>query len=215
MEFDLRLKTNFKLFLTGPSGCGKTVFISELLLNLESISQSPPKRVVYYYKTWQDKFEEMKNQKLVDEFIGDNANLLEQVKEMSESTFIIFDDLLNSTNLPSIAELYTVYGRHMGLSLAFISQKMFVNNEFFRQISQNSDYFVVFKNPRNFSEIRTLASQLTPSSLELIDIFKKATISPYSYLLINLTQECEPQLKYLGNLFKVDGVINSYVVNNY
>ena len=107
----------------------------------------------------------------------------------------------NSINLPSLAELYTVYGRHLGLSLAFLSQKMFVNNEFFRQISQNSDYFIVFKNPRNFSEIRTLASQLTPSTMELINIFKKATLLPYSYLFINLTQECPPEVKYLSQFF--------------
>ena len=159
----------------------------------------------------------MKNFNLVTEFVEDNGNMLEQVKEIgnTDSTFIIFDDLLNSSNLPAIAELYTVYGRHSGLSLAFISQKMFVNNEFFRQISQNSDYFVVFKNPRNFSEIRTLSSQLTQTSMELVDIFKKATILPYSYLFINLTQECVQQQKYLNNLFKAGGVINSYVVNHY
>ena len=91
MEFDLRLKPNFKLFLTGPSSCGKTVFISELLVNLESVCHSPPKRVVYYYKTWQHKFEEMRNQSLVDEFVEDNSNLLDQVKNMEESTLIIFD----------------------------------------------------------------------------------------------------------------------------
>ena len=31
--FDIRLKENFKLFVTGPSRCGKTVFVSKLLEN--------------------------------------------------------------------------------------------------------------------------------------------------------------------------------------
>ena len=30
-SFDIRLKENFKLFISGPSRCGKTVFISKLI----------------------------------------------------------------------------------------------------------------------------------------------------------------------------------------
>ncbi len=48
---------------------------------------------------------------------------------------------------------------------------MFVNDEYFRQISQNCDYFFLFKNPRNSAEIRTLAQQVTPGTLHLIKIF--------------------------------------------
>ena len=84
-----------------------------------------------------------------------------------------------------------------------------MNNEHFRQISQNSDYFAIFKNPRNSSEIRTLAQQLTPGSLDLIDIYMEATKDPFSYLFINLTQECQPEVKYLSNLFDSDRVYYS------
>ena len=89
----------------------------------------------------------------------------------------------------------------MNVSLVFLTQRMFVNDESFRQISQNCDYFVLFKNPRNSSEIRSLAQQITPGNLILVDIYIEATKSPFSYLFINLTQECHPHVKYLSNLF--------------
>merc|ERR1711954_164972 len=89
---------------------------------------------------------------------------------------------------------------------------MFVNNEAFRQILQNCDYFVLFKNPRNSSEIRTLAQQMTPGNLILVQIFMEATKGPFSYLFINLTQECDPKMKYSSDLFDNLGRINVYKV---
>ena len=110
--------------------------------------------------------------------------------------------MINSNSLSDIAQLFTVDGRHMNLSMAFLTQRVFVNNEHFRQISQNSDYFCLFKNPRNSSEIRTLAQQLTPGRLDLIEIYNQATKAPFSYLFINLTQNCRPELKYIYNIFE-------------
>ena len=93
--------------------------------------------------------------------------------------------------------------------MAFLGQRMFVNDEYFRQISQNCDYFCLFKNPRNSSEIRTLAQQMTPGNMVLVDIYQDATERPFTYLFINLTQECNAEVKCLSNLF--DGTIYVYV----
>jgi hypothetical protein len=208
--FDIRLKENFKLFISGPSRCGKTFFVSELLENIESFIKEPPETVVYVYKIWQSKFDEMKT--VVDLFVEDNVNVVQHIKEVSvgQRIFVIFDDLINSKSLVDIATLFTVDGRHMNMSMAFLSQRMFVNNEYFRQISQNCDYFCVFKNPRNSSEIRALAQQLTPGSLGLIEIYKEATKSPFSYLFINLTQECNIKVKYLSHLFNENHSVQVY-----
>lgn len=210
MVFDLRLKKNFKIFLSGPSGCGKTTFISDLITNLDQISVDPPKKVIYFYKEWQTKFTDMEQTQGVN-FIEDNDMIIEQIKDFSVPALVIFDDMLNSENLKAVAQLFTVFGRHLNLCLAFLTQRLFNNNEFFRQISQNSDYIGVFKNPRNSREIRTLASQITPKTLELLTIYQKATKDPYSYVLINLTQEGLPQLKYISNVFSKNHVVNVYV----
>ena len=210
MVFDLRLKKNFKIFLSGPSGCGKTTFISDLITNLDQISVDPPKKVIYFYKEWQTKFTDME-QTLGVNFIEDNDMIIEQIKDFNVPALVIFDDMLNSENLKAVAQLFTVFGRHLNLCLAFLTQRLFNNNEFFRQISQNSDYIGVFKNPRNSREIRTLASQITPKTLELLTIYQKATKDPYSYVLINLTQEGLPQLKYISNVFSKNHVVKVYV----
>ena len=211
MVFDLRLKKNFKLFLSGPSGCGKTSLITDIIKNMNKIAMNPPQNVVYFFKTWQSKFDILKNEYGVA-FMEDNEVMIEQLKSLQSSALVIFDDMINSDNLKYIAQLFTVYGRHLDLSLAFLSQRLFNNNEFFRQISQNSDYLVVFKNPRNSSDIRILGSQMTAKSNDLIQIYKKATEKPYSYLFINLTQEAIPQLMFVSNIFSLDHVINVFVL---
>ena len=213
-RYDIRLKENFKLFISGPSRCGKTFFVSDLLENIESFSKVPPSTIIYVYKVWQTKFDEM--QSLVHVFLQDNDNVIEKIQEkgMGQPMLVIFDDLINSNSLADIATLFTVDGRHMNMSMAFLTQRMFVNNEHFRQISNNCDYFIIFKNPRNGSEIKSLAQQLTPGSLELETIYGEATKDPFSYLFINLTQECILQVKYLSKLFDSDNSVRVYSINS-
>ena len=45
--FDIRLKENFKLFVTGPSRCGKTVFVAKLLENIHAFSKLPTVNISY------------------------------------------------------------------------------------------------------------------------------------------------------------------------
>ena len=211
--YDIRFCENFKIFACGPSRCGKTCFIIDIIQNLQSIAKAPPKKVLYVYKVWQQKFDELKESGLVDNFVQDQKDLVSRLKTVinRESSLLVFDDLINSSNLQDIANLFVVDGRHSNLSLIFLSQRMFVNNESFRQISNNCDYFAVFKNPRNSSEVRVLAQQLTPGSLELINIYSEATKDPFSYLFINLTQECNESVKYLSHLFDYDHSVTCYL----
>ena len=207
-KFDLRLKENFKLFVSGPSRSGKTVFVKELIKNLDIFAKAPPKIITLIYKVDQPIYHEMG----VDFLVQDGPNLKQQLLQIAQgcSMLCIFDDLINSTSLSELGDLFVVDGRHLNLSLVFISQRIFVNSEEFRQISQNCDYFCLFRNPRNAQEIRTLATQMTPGKLELVKYFGEATQDPFSYLWINLTQECSPLVKYLSHLFNIDHVVRAY-----
>ena len=209
--FDVRLKENFKLFISGPSRCGKTFFVSDLLQNIQTFAKQPPSLVIYIYKVWQSKFDEMNN--VVHIFLEDQKDIVDKVKEYATGApiLIVFDDMINSSSLSELAPLFTVDARHMNMSLVFLTQRMFVNDEYFRQISQNCDYFIIFKNPRNSSEIRTLAQQITPGSLHLINMYIEATKEPFSYLFINLTQECPPEVKYLSQFFMRENCVKCFV----
>ena len=77
----------------------------------------------------------------------ENDNIVDDIKSTvsGQSILVIFDDLIGSSSLKSIANLFTVDARHMNMSMVFLTQKMFVNCEHFRQISQNCNYFSILK----------------------------------------------------------------------
>ena len=118
-----------------------------------------------------------------------------------EPTLVIFDDFIGSSSLKGIGDLFTVDARHMNMSLVCLTQRLFVNEETFRQIFQSYEYFVIFTNPRNISEIKALAQHMTPGNLILVYIYMEAKKLPFSYLFINMTQKCEPNVKFFSNLF--------------
>ena len=95
------------------------------------------------------------------------------------------------------------------MSIVFLSQKLFLNNQYYKQVSANTDYLIIFKNPRNCRDISVLSSQLTPGKNNLTKIYMEATKQPYSYIMINLTQCANEKTKYLSNLFS--NIITSYV----
>ena len=132
--YDIRLKENFKLFVSGPSRCGKTVFVSKLLENIQAFSKQAPSLIIYVYKVWQDKYDEMGMMGI--NFIQDNENIVDWIKSYAggQPILVIFDDLIGSKFLPQFANMFTVDARHINISMVFLSQRMFVIDEYFRQI---------------------------------------------------------------------------------
>ena len=53
--YDIRLKENFKMFVSGPSRCGKTVFVSKLLEKIYAFAKIPPAKVFYIYTKFGNK----------------------------------------------------------------------------------------------------------------------------------------------------------------
>ena len=203
MTLDIRFEKNFKLLLIGPSRCGKTTFLLNMIKRRMELFKQEINIIIYFYKVYQDCFKQLEKENLNCYFFEDGEDNLEKIEKITNNqpALIIFDDLINSKNLEQVARLYTVEGRHKNLSIAFLSQKLFQKNEYYKQISANTDYMIIFKNPRNFKEISILSGQLSPGKNCLTKIFMKATKSPYSYILINLTQNVHENLKYISNLF--------------
>ena len=213
--YDISLIEQFKIFISGPSRCGKTVWVTDFLLNISPrLCKEVPETILYVFATWQPQYDDIKDSKLVDVFIQDDDSLESKIKRYitGKPLLIIFDDLISSNNLAYIADLFMVHGRHNHVSCIFISQMMFPNNIAIRSISRNSNYLVLFKNPRYNQDISELAKQMTPGQPYLKMIYATATEDPFSYLFINVTQECKPAVKYLSHLFNENNIVRAYVV---
>ena len=84
----------------------------------------------------------------------------------------------------------------------YIVQNLFGKNKEQRTISLNSHYSVVFKNPRDASQVTHLAKQMYPGKTKYLqEAFKEATSIPHGYLLIDLRQETPDHLRLRTRVF--------------
>ena len=66
----------------------------------------------------------------------------------------------------------------------------------------NSHYLVVFKNPRDKSQIINLGKQIYPGMSKFVnEAFISATQTPNSYILFDLRQETSEDLRLRTNIF--------------
>jgi hypothetical protein len=69
-----------------------------------------------------------------------------------QRNLIIIDDLMNKTD-QRVASLYTKKSHHRNISVMYIVQNLFHKGKYHRTISLSVHYMVLFKNPRDVSQI--------------------------------------------------------------
>lgn len=187
-------KHPFSSLIAGPTQSGKTFFVFEILRNADTLISPPPDTLTYCYSVWQDKFdhETQKNTKI--EFHQGLPSL--EKFDPNKNNLIVLDDLMSECeNSEDIRKLFTIDSHHRNISVFFLVQNIFSKGKFMRTISLNCHYLVIFKNPRDKSQINVLARQMFPNKsnffLEAFDdaVEKKS----HSYLFVDLSQETEEQ----------------------
>ena len=86
-------------------------------------------------------------------------------------------------------------------------QNFFHKGKVMRDISVNSQYLVIFKSPRDRTQIRTLAAQMSHNSRFLSDSFEDATSEPYGYLLIDFRQETPDEFRVRSKIFNGESIV--------
>ena len=134
------------------------------------------------------------------EFVdGCPENLLTHLEQTSDcGSLCIFDDVMNEVSSNSmISKLLTCGRSHLGCSLVLILQNIFPKGTQSRTISINTQYQVLFHNPRDSLQHSILAHQLCPcNSKDFLKIYKRATQRPYGYLFCCFTQSCPDEIRY-------------------
>lgn len=198
MHYKIYLRHPFTMLIAGPTGSGKTEFVKRLIISKEILCDPPPDRVIYFYGEYQEMFKELPN-------VEFKRGLPDEVKFDSRPTWIIIDDLMyESSNSKFIAELFTKGSHHRNISLILITQNFFARGSEMRNISLNSQYIVLFKNPRDQSIATSLARQMFPNKIKKFQkIYEDATSRSYSYLFIDLKPDTANEVRLLTNVFSL------------
>ena len=102
--------------------------------------------------------------------------------DCSVNNLIILDNMMDeATQDKWISQLFK-RRLYDNLSIIYLTQNVFHKNQ--REISLNSDYMVIFKNPQDKTQFTNLARQFMPRKYKfLLWAFEDATKLPRSYLL--------------------------------
>ena len=98
-----------------------------------------------------------------------------------------------------ISQVFT-RGRHDNLLVIYLTQNLFHKNQ--REISLNSDYMAIFKNPRDKTQFTNLVRQFMPRKYKfLLCAFEDATKLPRSYLLLDMRSETDDRYRVRARIF--------------
>ena len=188
----------FTCMVAGPTSCGKTVFVNNLIKNSELLLSNIDKlKVTWAYGQWQKSYEDTEG---IDYFEGLPS---EEYLQDSKTNLLIIDDLMTELgNDKKLANLFTKGSHHMNISIIFIVQNIFHQAKYMRNVSLNCHYFILMKNPRDKSQIYSLARQLYPkNSYILIEAYMDATKEPYSYLKIDFKPSTPDKYRLQTDIF--------------
>ena len=150
-----------------------------------------PQRIIICYKAWQNFYQEFKR------FVPD-IEFHEGIYEIDNlnqnmTNLVVFDDLMEEClSSSSVMNLFTVGSHHKNTSVYFITQNIFSKGKFARDISLNTNYLIIFLNPRDQLQFQVLAKQMFPTNTKfLIESFEDATKKPHGYLFLDLKQTTE------------------------
>lgn len=200
---DLRLQAPFTCIVAASTGSGKTVFVKRLLENATAMIHPPPTRIVFCYAQYQKLYTELSRTMPQIEFIPGLPEDLIHMFDPNLNNLVVIDDLMaEAGDDVRIANLFTKGSHHLNLSAILISQNLFHQGKQMRTISLNSHYFVLFRNPRDRSQILHLAKQMFPNNPKYLqESYVDATNEPYSYLLIDMKPQSDDNYRLRTNIF--------------
>jgi hypothetical protein len=138
--------------------------------------------------------------------VKDKVQLLDGIPDFSFfqnklRKLLILDDFSSDKNeIDKITKIFTRVSHHTNTSVFFITQNLFERN--IRTITLNSQYLILFKNPRDLSQIKYLARQIFPDTPQLLmEAYINATDQPFGYLIVDLSPRTDNKLRLYTDVF--------------
>jgi len=171
--------------IAGGSQSGKTFYTTKIIKSLDKLIIPNVNNVVILFKEMQSDYLNMKE---IDARICFIRGLDFSIENLKENTLVIIDDLMTECGKnKQVQELFTSGVHHKNISVIFLTQNLFNQGKFARDIRLNTHYFTIFKTPTFNSQVRYLGQQVFPETPRfLYEAYKQATLNPYSYLFISL-----------------------------
>lgn len=189
----------FTCLVSGPSGSGKSVFCIRFLRHIKHLcSESRFDSVIWAYSE-SGALPHIRYPRLT---FHRGVPAFDDGDEDRKPRLIILDDLLNEAYSKEVCALFIKGSHHRNISVFLITQNLFHQGPYCRDISLNAKYIVALKNTRDKNQFLHLARQVYPENpTSLYGAYLDATKLPHGYLVLDLTQEANDLLRFQTNIF--------------
>ena len=207
----------YRILIIGGSGSGKT----NTLLNLINNQPDIDKIYLYAKDPYEDKYQFLikKRENIGLKHFNDPKAFIEYSNDMHDvyknidhynpdkenKILIVFDDMIadmiNNKKLNSIVTELFIRGRKLNISLVFITQSYF---KVPKDVRLNTTHFFIMKIP-NKRELQQIAINHSSdiNTKDFINIYKKCTDKPYSFLVNDTTLASDDPLRFRKNLYNI------------
>lgn len=177
----------FSMIVAGPSRCGKTYWIINLLLNAAERIIPMPTKIVYCYTHWQPKYDILKKRIPGVEW-HEGMPTKPYLDEISNAILILDDLMGESVNNDLLMSIFTERSHHQNISVILLMQNLYHQGKNSVSIARNTQYLVLFRNPRDRHEIKTLAMQMFPEKWrKFLEKFDHETKKPRGKLILDFS----------------------------
>ena len=210
------LQMSYRILIIGGSGSGKT----NVLLNLIEDQPDIDKIYLYAKDPYEAKYQYLINKrenvginhfndpKAFIEYSNDMHDVYKNINyynpDKENKILIVFDDviadMIQNKKLDSVVTELFIRGRILNISLVFIKQSYF---KVPKDVRLNTTHFFIAKipNKRELQQIlRNHSSDIRTE--DFINIYRKCTGKPYSFLVIDTTLASDNPLRFRKIYFK-------------
>lgn len=181
-------KSPCTISISGTTGSGKTVLTYQIINNKDYLFDKKISKILYAFSQWQDIYYKFENELGVEFFEGIPSNeYLTNFSDENEASLLILDDLMNEcVKSTQVETIFTRLSHHKQINVIYINQNIYSQGKNSRSIQINTHYNIILRNPRDVSQIQTLARQ-TGLNKTLVEAYTDAVSKAFGYIVIDLS----------------------------
>lgn len=190
----------FRAIVAAPSLSGKSTFVMNMIKNRDKLFEGDPIQEILWVcrnkKFAPDDLKSIPNVRIFEGMID--------LDELKPNTLLVLDDQMDYLS-QQISEIFSIHSHHMRVSVILIVQNLFHSNKYMRNISLNSNYFILMKNPRHSGQFSYFARQLNSANWRNLEkVYNSVCTKPFAPFIIDLSMKTNDINKYKTNIFNDD-----------